>query len=89
MKGLLISLAVVLFVTAAGFGGSFLMHINLVSSLETAGSEGYGEGLDDGYAEGLIEGSIAGYQEGSKAGYIFTNKVAAATYHGLCRARLR
>lgn len=75
MKGLLISLAIVLLITAVGLGASALVHINLASSLETARETGFEEGDRDGYEKGLIEGSIAGYQEGSKSGYLTSNRL--------------
>jgi len=82
MKGLLISVAIIFLITAVGIGASAIVHINLVSSLDTARDTGFDEGYDDGYEEGLIEGSIAGYQEGSKLGYLTSNRVAAATRDG-------
>ena len=75
MKGLLISLAIVLLITAVGVGASALVHINLANSLETARATGLDEGDRDGYERGLIEGSIAGYQEGSKSGYLTSNSL--------------
>lgn len=75
MKGLLISLAIVLLITAVGLGASALVHINLANSLESARETGFDEGDRDGYERGLIEGSIAGYQEGSKRGYLTSNSL--------------
>ena len=75
MKGLLISLAIVLLITAVGVGASALVHVNLANSLETAHETGFEEGDQDGYEKGLIEGSIAGYQEGSKRGYLTSNRL--------------
>ncbi len=75
MKGLLISLAIVILITAVGVGASALVHISLANSLETARATGFEEGDRDGYEKGLIEGSIAGYQEGSKRGYLTSNSL--------------
>ncbi len=69
MKGLLISLLVLIVIASAAVGASAVVHINLAEDLETANAKGLEEGYDDGYDNGLIEGSIAGYQEGSKLGY--------------------
>ena len=69
MRGLLISLSVILVMTAVGLGSSTLVHLHLTSSLASARSNGLTEGNNAGYEEGLIDGSIAGYQAGSKAGY--------------------
>jgi len=69
MKGLLISLLVLIVIASAAVGASAIVHINLAEDLEMANAKGLEEGYDDGYENGLIEGSIAGYQEGSKLGY--------------------
>jgi hypothetical protein len=77
LKGLLISLAIVLLIAAVGVGASAIVHINLLNSLDSARKTGFREGDSDGYEKGLIEGSIAGYQEGSKHGYLTSNGLAA------------
>jgi hypothetical protein len=82
MKGLFISLVVILFITAASFGAAVIMHLNLVDSLQTARERGFDEGYGDGYEEGLVEGGIAGYQEGSKVGYLESNRPAASADPG-------
>ncbi|MFC1920282.1 hypothetical protein ACFLYQ_00990 [Chloroflexota bacterium] len=69
MKGLLVSLLVVIIITAFGFGASIVLHLNLTEDMKTARESGLDEGYYDGYEKGLIEGSIAGYQDGSKLGY--------------------
>jgi hypothetical protein len=74
LKGLLISLLVLIVIAAAGVGISAIVHINLTEDLKTAHARGLEEGYADGYEDGLIEGSIAGYQEGSKLGYQTSNR---------------
>ena len=74
MKGLLISLLVLIVIASAAVGISAIVHINLAKDLKTAHARGLEEGYDDGYEDGLIEGSIAGYQEGSKLGYQTSNR---------------
>lgn len=76
MKGLLISLSVVVAFIVAGFGASVLVYINLNNSIVTAHGTGSDEGFSDGYESGLIQGGIAGYQEGSKEGYLTSNRKA-------------
>jgi hypothetical protein len=74
LKGLLISLLVLIVIAGLGVGAGAMVYMNLEDSLETAHADGLDEGYADGYEDGLIEGSIAGYQDGSKLGYQTSNR---------------
>jgi len=70
LKGLLITLLVVLAFVGVGAGAGFLIYNNLTNNVDTAQERGYEEGYAQGYEEGLSMGNEAGYQEGSKAALI-------------------
>ena len=69
MKGLLISLLIVVVLVAAGFVVSIIMYNDLNDKLTTTYESGFEKGHTQGYLLGLQEGSRIGYQEGSKTGY--------------------
>jgi len=83
MKGLSITLGVILAFIVAALGISVAVYTNLASSAEVAHEQGFDEGFSMGYDEGLKEGNEAGYQEGSKLGYIEATGGEAVVDEGL------
>lgn len=69
MKGLVISLIIVIVLIAAGFLVSISIYNGLNGKLATAYESGFEKGRSQGYLLGLQEGGRIGYQEGSKVGY--------------------
>ena len=70
MRGLAITLGVILVIIVIAVGISVSVYTNLISSADIAHTRGFDEGYSEGYDEGLKEGNEAGYQEGSKLGYL-------------------
>jgi hypothetical protein len=69
MKGLIITLIVIVALIGVGIGVSAHVYTNLINGVATAHESGFGEGYAQGYEDGFKEGSEAGYQEGSRVGY--------------------
>jgi len=69
MKGLIITLIVILVLIGAGIGVSAHIYTSLIEGVATARELGFEEGYGQGYEDGFKEGSEAGYQEGSRVGY--------------------
>ncbi|MFC1948997.1 hypothetical protein ACFLW0_02355 [Chloroflexota bacterium] len=69
MKGLIITLGIILAFIGAGIGGSAYIYIDLNNSIAAADSSGYEEGYTQGYFQGQKDGSETGYQEGTMVGY--------------------
>jgi len=69
MKGLIITLMVIMALIGVGVGVSTHIYTNLTNGVATARESGFEEGYAQGYEDGFKEGTEAGYQEGSKVGY--------------------
>lgn len=70
MKGLVITLGIVIMLVGVGFGTSAFLHHDLSESIDAALAKGQKDGFEQGYAQGLKDGTEAGYQEGSMVGYV-------------------
>ena len=69
MKGLVITLGIMLAFVAIGVGVSAYVYVDLENDLENSQKSGFEEGYAQGYNQGLNDGHEAGYQEGSLVGF--------------------
>lgn len=82
MRGLIISILIMLVLIAIGIVASMMLTSNLNSKIAAAQGSGIEAGRVQGYAAGFQKGSVAGYQKGSQTSYAMSQTGPATDRKG-------